>query len=50
MSAAAAMETLEPVYVGSREAEMAEALKLLSQASAKLSATAGSFADGLDAS
>jgi hypothetical protein len=49
ISAAAAVETLEPVYVGSREEEMAESLRLLSEASAKLAYNTSSLCEDLDA-
>lgn len=48
-SAAATMETLEPIYVGSREQEMAEALRLVSEAGASLAARTSGFCDDLDA-
>ena len=49
LSAAAAVETLEPVYVGSREEELAESLRLLSEAGAKLAANTSGFCEELDA-
>lgn len=49
LSAAAAVETLEPVYVGSREEEMAGSLRLLSEAGAKLAANVSGFCEELDA-
>lgn len=49
LSAAAAVETLEPVYVGSREEEMAEALRSLSEAGAKLACATSGFCEELDA-
>ena len=48
-SAAAAVETLEPVYVGSREDEIAESLRHLSEASAKLAFNTSSLCEELDA-
>jgi len=48
-SAAATVETLEPIYVGSRELEMAETLRLLSEAGESLAAKTSGFCDDLDA-